>query len=455
MVTMFAFVCVFAVVIAWIITSSKVKNNFKKTLSEKDAALSAKDELIAARDEQIANNNTLLQEQKEEIIRKESEIRTAEQLRENDNRLHKEALVQLEEKQSKALEDAKKALALENEKALRRQEEILQLKAAENMKNITGGLKDTINGMKDSFEAQKVAYVEATSSIKTKVEEAASHIMQTAQTVGSHADNLANALKGKNKMQGIFGETILENILQAEGLRPGIDYEKEYWLRDKKGNLIVNEDTSKKMRPDYVLHFPDETDVLLDSKVSLTALSDYFEAQTQEERDEAAARNLESVLNHVRELSTKEYQKYIKGRKTLEYVIMFIPNYGAYQLAKQSEPDLFAKAFRDYKVLITTDETLLPFVKLVSTAWVQKAQMENVAEIIKKAQQVVDRVGLFCKENEKLGKALNNAVDTYNTNTARLTTSKQSIVSAAAEIVNLGVKSSKGDALSLESLITE
>ena len=455
MMNIISLVFVFAVVIAWAISSSKVKSNFQKTLSEKDAAISSRDEIIANKDEQIAQANERLQLQKEEIIRKESDIKTAQQLRENDSKLHKEALEQLKESQDKALEDARKTLALENEKALRRQEEILQEKAAENMKNITGGLDKSIKDMKDSFDAQKVAYAEATSSIKTKVEETATHIMQTAQTVGTHADNLANALKGKNKMQGIFGETVLENLLQAEGLRPGIDYEKEYWLRDKKGNLIVNEDTSKKMRPDYVLHFPDETDVLLDSKVSLTALSDYFAAETQEQRDDAAARNLESVWNHVKELSTKEYQKYIKGRKTLEYVIMFIPNYGAYQLAKQSEPDLFAKAFRDHKVLITTDETLLPFVKLVSTAWVQKAQLENVAEIVKKAQQVVDRVGLFCKENEKLGRALTSAVDVYNTNTARLTTSKQSIVGAAAEIVNLGVKSSKSDVVSLESLTTE
>ena len=249
---------------------------------------------------------------------------------------------------------------------------------------------------------------------------------------------MASALKVKIKMQGIFGETILENILKAEGLREGHDYDAEFWLRDKKGNLILNEETGKKMRPDFALHFPDNTDILIDSKVSLSALSDYFEAETDEQRADASHRNLESIQNHIKELTSKEYQKYVVGRKTLDYVIMFIPNYGAYQLAKQEEPEIFAEAFKQ-NILITTEETLLPFLRLIRTAWVQMEQMENIAEIVKAAEDMVERVGIFCRYNSALEKNLQDVLDNFRENSNRLVNGKQSIVKAAMRAINHGI----------------
>lgn len=455
MTTILCLCVVMAVVIAWVITYRNTKASYDKSLSEKDAEIQGKTILITEMEGKIAEKDALIKTQGEDLIRKDYEVKNEKNLREKENQLHKDALAQLKESQEQAIKEAKQALALQNAEALRKHEEDLNKKATEAMKTITDGLDKDIKDMKDSFEAQKRAHAEESSSLKTKFEETASHIMQTAKTVGSQADNLANALKGKNKMQGIFGETILENILQAEGLRSGIDYETEYWIRDQYGRRIKNEDTDRTMRPDFVLHFPDNTDVLLDSKVSLTALSDYFAAETDEEREDAATRNLESVKNHVKELARKEYQKYIKGRKTLDYVIMFIPNYGAYQLAKQKDPDLFADAFKKHNVLITTDETLIPFIKLVNSAWVQKEQMENMQNIVDKARIMVERVGKFCKENAKLGKLLNSAIETYNENTARLTTSKQSVLGAANDVVELGVKPSKGDLPTVSSPVEE
>ena len=306
------------------------------------------------------------------------------------------------------------------------------------MKNITGGLDQEIKNMKEAFEAQKKAQSENSTSIKTKFEETVKSIQEESRRIGTTASDLANALKGKNKMQGIFGETVLENILRAEGLTKGIDYDTEFYIRDKKGNIVRNEETEKRMRPDFVLHFPDDTDVILDSKVSLTALADYFEADTDAARADASRRNLESVLSHVKELTSKEYQKYLDGHKTLDFVIMFIPNYGAYQLAKQENPDIFTEAFRQ-NVLITTEETLLPFVRLIRSAWVQKAQLDNMSEIVSAARRMVDRVALFCEENAKLGNALNSAVKVYKENTKRLTDG-QSILKAASDVSRLGVR---------------
>ena len=406
-----AAVIIVALVVAWILSAGKMKARFN-----------------------------------EELIRKDADLKTANILRENEIKQREIAIAELKESQEKAIEAAKTALALENEKILKAREEALKKEAAETMKAITGGLDQNIKDMKAAFEAQKKTQTEESASIKTQFAETVKHLKEQTDSIGNKAENLASALKGKNKMQGIFGETILENILKAEGLREGHDYDAEVWLRDKKGNRIENEETGKKMRPDFALHFPDDTDILIDSKVSLSALADYFEAETDEQRADAARRNLESVQNHIKELTSKEYQKYVVGRKTLDYVIMFIPNYGAYQLAKQEDKEIFAEAFKQ-NVLITTEETLIPFIRLIRSAWVQKEQMENISEIVNAAQNMVDRVALFCEKNEEVERSLEAAVKKFKDNSARLNASPQSIVGAAWKAVNHGIKQPSGHIL--------
>ncbi len=411
LVAIIASAIIIALVIAWIVSAGKTRASFREALSGKEA----------------------------ELIRKEAEVRTAEALLASEKARHEEALEEIKENNAKAIEAAKTALALENEKILKAREEALKKEAAETMKSITGGLDQNIKDMKEAFEAQKKSHAEESSSIKTQFAETVKHLREQTESIGNQAEDLAKALKGQNKIQGNFGETILENMLKDQGLREGHDYESEYWLRDKNGNLMRNEETGKMMRPDFVLHFPDETDILIDSKMSLSALTDYFAADTDEGREEAALRNLESVRNHIKELTGKEYQKYIVGRKTLDYVIMFIPNYSAWQLAKMKDPDLFSWAF-ERNVLVTTEETLIPFLRLIRSAWVQKEQMENIAEIVDAAQNMVDRVALFCEENAKVESSLEAVLKNLKKNSARLVESPQSIVGAAWKAVNHGIK---------------
>ena len=424
-----AAVIIIAIVIAWILSASKAKAAFQSEIGRKETEVKELTGKVAERDA--------------DLIRKEADIRTAEALRDSEREQHEKALAELKAGQEKAIEAAKTALALENEKILKAREEALKKEAAETMKAITGGLDQNIKDMKDAFEAQKKSHAEEISSIKTQFAETVKHLKEQTESIGSKAENLASALKGQNKMQGIFGETILENILKAEGLREGHDYDAEFWLRDRKGNIIVNEETGKRMRPDFALHFPDDTDILIDSKVSLSALSDYFAAETDEERADASRRNLESVLSHIGELTSKEYQKHVEGRKTLDYVIMFIPNYGAYQLAKQEDKDIFAKAFQK-NVLITTEETLIPFLRLIRTAWVQKEQMENISEIVSAAQEMVNRVGIFCHANAELEKDLEDVLNGFKENTKRLVDGKKSIVKAAMKAIHHGIQAPTG-----------
>lgn len=409
---------VFAALIAWLLTHFISRSRFDRQLYAKDA----------------------------QLVAKEAELRSAQTLREHEAGVYARTLAELKASQQQALEATKNELALENEKLLKAREESLRKEAEDTMRTLTGGLNKDIKEMKEAFDAQKKAHAEESSSIKTQFEQTVRHLKEQTDAIGTQAGDLANALKGQNKMQGIFGETILENLLQAEGLRPGRDYETEFWLRDKTGNIIRNELTDKKMRPDFALHYPDSTDVIIDAKVSLTALSDYFSADSDAARADASRRNLQSVLSHVQELAGKEYQKYIVGRKTLDYVIMFIPNYGAYQLAKQEDPEIFTKALSQ-NVLITTEETLLPFLRLIRSAWVQKEQMENMSLIVAGAQKMLDRVALFSEKNAEVEASLRQTLKKMEENSKRLVEGRQSIAKAAQEVLECGVSPSPGKSL--------
>ena len=445
-----AAVVIIAIATVWVVSSGKSRDLVRRQqleIEEKNSELA----YLRASVEELRGE---LGQRDRDLAKAEEAAKSAERLRENDEERHRQAveelkdnynksLAKLEEAQKNAIEAARTALALENEKNLKAREEALRKEAAETMKNITGGLDQTIKGMTEAFEEQKKSHTEASTSIKTQFAETVRHLKEQTETIGNTAEDLAKALKGQSKVQGIFGETILENILKAENLTEGRDYDSEFWLRDGKGNRIVNDETGKTMRPDFALHFPDNTDILIDSKVSLTALADYFAAETDEERAAASARNLASIENHIRELTGKEYQKYVAGRKTLDYVIMFIPNYGAYQLAKMEDKDIFAKAFRQ-NVLITTEETLIPFLRLIRTAWVQKEQMENISEIVKAAQDMVERVGIFCRYNAELEADMSKTLDKFRENSRRLVDGNQSIVKAARRAIDHGVNEPSG-----------
>ena len=442
-----AAVIIIAIVIAWILSSNRARAAFRSELGLKADELGRKEEEVRSLSEQVAERNA-------DLIRKEAEVRTAEALRESEKNHYEQTMAEIKASQEKALADlkagqekaieaARTALELENEKILKAREEALKKEAAETMKTITGGLDQTIKGMTEAFEAQKKSHAEETSSIKTQFAETVKHLKEQTEAIGNQAEDLAKALKGKNKVQGNFGETILENMLKEQGFREGLDYESEYWLRDKNGNRIRNEETGKLMRPDFVLHLPDRTDILVDSKMSLTALTDYYAAETDDEREDAAVRNLESVKNHIKELTGKDYQKYVVGRKTLDFVIMFIPNYGAWQLAKMKDAGLFNWAL-EHNVLITTEETLVPFLRLIHGAWVQKEQMENIEGIVKAAEEMVNRVGIFCSANAALEKDLEDVLDGFKENTKRLVDGKQSIVKAAMKAIEHGVPAPTG-----------
>ena len=377
------------------------------------------------------------------LIVAESEVRSLTALRENDLAAHEKSLALLREAHEAALKQQISAIraemTAETERLLKQREEELSKKAEETFKTISGSLDKDLKEMKDAFDAQKKSHTESSASLKEQLEGAVRNLAAQTRDIGQKADNLASALKGKNKMAGCWGETILYNMLVDEGMVEGRDFDKEETLRDAMGLIVLNEDSGKRMRPDFILHFPDKTEIIIDSKVSLDAYSDWASAETEAGRNDAAVRNLTAIRTQLKSLSGKRYQDYIReGYKTLDYVIMFIPNYGALQLAKTLAPDIFRDAYKQ-GVLLTTEETLMPFLRMIHIAWTNYDQARNQDKIIKAAQAMIDRVSDFTTAHAAMGKKLKDALEEYEKCSAKISDTGQSILVSANQLVKLGV----------------
>ena len=349
---------------------------------------------------------------------------------------HKEALKQ-------QAESLKAELTAKTEELLKQRQQELDKRAEENFKNITESLGKDINAMKTAFEDNKKTQSETSATLKENFEKAVKQLEDQTKSIGDKADHLAEALRGKKKIQGNWGETILLNLLTDEGMVEGRDFDKEATLRDELGFVIKNEDTAKAMRPDFILHFADNQDIAVDSKVSLAAYSDYLEANTEEAKADARRRNVEAIRNQVKILSGKDYSNYLRpGHKMTDFVIMFVPSNSALQLAYEDDPKIWRDAY-EKKVLVTSEETLLTFVRMIVLGWRNVEQVRNQQKIIDAASRMIDRVADFSKFYATIGKKLEDAQKAYNDGKAKLGDSGQSILVSANQIKSLGVPSKK------------
>lgn len=366
-----------------------------------------------------------------EAARKGFEERLREQKADNEK-----ALVQ-------QIAAVKAQIAAESEKVLKARQEEFSKHAEASFSTIAGDFNKNLKEMKAAFDANKEKQEVSSAELRTQIGEAVKNLKDQTENVGLKADHLANALRGQHKMQGCWGETQLNNILVSEGFVEGRDYDKEETLRDEMGITIVNEDTGKRMRPDFILHYPDNTDIIIDSKAPLNALSDYFDSTSDEQRKDAEERNLKALKDHIDCLAKKDYHSYLKpGHKCLDYTVMFVPNVNALVLARQSDPHIIADAYRK-NVLIVSEETLMPFLRLIRTAWVNFEQARNQEKIVSAAQKMVDRVASFCDAYAKVGQKLDDARKAFDEGDLKLRENGQSILRAAREVEQLGIKSKK------------
>ena len=386
----------------------------------------------------------------ERVIRsqKEGHESAVSAMRDNYESSLKEIRENYEKSLSTQIKAVKDEMTARTEEILKAREAELDRNASEVFRNITGNLTKDLQAMKKSFDDTKEMQVKTATDLGTRMELAVRQLREQSESIGSKADSLADALRGQNKIQGCWGETLLENILKSEGFVEGRDYDREATLTGELGETVRNPDSGKKMRPDFIIHYPDKTDIVVDSKVDLSAYSDYVSAKTEEERVSAAKRNLAAITAQIDSLSRKDYSSYLPaGRKNLGYVLMFIPVYGALQLAKTADKDLWRNAFAR-NVLIVTEETLIPFLRMIRTAWISVEQVRNQNRIIASARNMIDRVHDFMKYHKAMGTRLKDAMDCYESCESKLKDSGPSIVTSARQVIALGVPEKPGKRIS-------
>ena len=354
---------------------------------------------------------------------------------------------QAKEDYEKALQEMKKTITAtmeaQTQKLLREREEELKRGNQSNMEDILRPLKESIKSMQEAMKDNEKSHVETTAKLSKQLEQAVKDMTEKTNDVGKKADSLSEALTGRPKIQGCFGENFLNDILIREGLK-----ENEHYTRE--------EANADKSRPDFVFHFKDgmeEKDLIVDSKVSLTAYVEFMNADSEEERTEALNKHVKSVRKHIDELAAKDYTK--KTSKSFaDYVLMFMPMEMAYRTALSADPMLWQDAY-DKNVLIVTEQTIIPFLKIMHLTWNKYRHDTRIQEITAAAQMMIDRVADFYTLYIDLGKRLSDAGKVYNTGVGKLREDGHSITTSAKKVIGLGGKLSKGRVLSEPEPIAE
>ncbi len=357
--------------------------------------------------------------------------------------LHEKRLADMEKMASQAQENYDKALksmretvvasmTAETEKLLRQREKELSDENLTSMDGILKPLKESISAMEKAMKDNASSHLETSTKLSEQLKQAVKEMQEKTSDVGRKADTLSEALTGKPKVQGCFGENFLEAILAGEGLEEGKHYTRE----------AANEDLS---RPDFVFHFKEgleQKDLIVDSKVSLTAFVEYMNASSEEEKAVALDRHIRSVRKHIEELARKEYAKK-NARSFADYVLMFMPRDMAFRVALEADPMLWQEAYRK-GVLIATEQTIMPFLKIMQLTWNKFQHDTNTQRITQAAQNMIDRVGSFYDSYAELGRKLKAVFGEYNKGVAKLQDNGQSITTSARQVISLGVRRSKG-----------
>ncbi len=306
-----------------------------------------------------------------------------------------------------------------------------------NIEQIVNPLRETIEKMKQTMSDSTLKQTELGSEMKANLE----NMMKHSAAAKESADELARVFKHRSKVQGDWGERVLDELLDSQGLTQGVHYETQTAIRDAAGN-VVRTDTGSNLRPDVILHIDNNREIIIDSKVSLTAFMDYVNAETEDERQRHLKAHIESIQKHVKELSKKDYSSYIKAPKVrMDYVIMFVPHTGALWTALNTQPDLWRKAM-EMNVFIADEQTLFAALRMVNLTWTHIAQTENHKKVYELANEIIERVGMFMESYESIGKAIANAQRAYDDGGKKLAPSGQSILNSCAKLNRLGAKQS-------------
>lgn len=401
---------------------------------EADAALATmKSESQAALDKAKAEADAALVEAKADARKQLEETRhEAEKRRVAD-------LAELAESYKMQLNLFREELKNTTENMLKERSRELQTNNATQLDTLFKPVRENIEQMQQSIRENRETAVKNQSSLEATIRQMHTQTLN----LGQQADRLSNALSRQNKIAGNWGELILTEILESQGLQQGVHFDVQSTLRGSEGNTLHHEETGSRLVPDVVLHLADNRDLIIDSKMSLTAFIDYQNAEDETARIEALSRHIESVKSHVRELSAKRYNDYVsKPRVSADFVLMFVPIEGALQLALSASPELWRDAF-EKKVFIVGGQTLIAALRIIDLTWVNVRQERNTQKIMDEAAKLIDRVNQFYDRFRAVGDRLRDAVAAYDSVTDKVKDGKQSILLAGRNLEALGARGKK------------
>lgn len=417
---------------------STLKENTQQTINtERDRNVKRESELKETFEKQLADFKASYETQIAEL--KTSHEKQLEQTKEGAEK-QIEALKQMNREQiDSQIKLIKEQMQTTSEEVLKRRQEELGERNKEQVSKIIDPLQQSLKNMQEAFDKSKEQQNEAL----TRLDETIKINMQKSAELGETADRLTRALTGEVKVQGNFGELKLKQLLEDLELKEGEQFDTQETLRDKAGKTAKGED-GKGLIPDFILHFPNNRHVVVDSKMSLTDYERYMNAEdgTTEKSDYLKA-HIASVRAQVKRLAKKEYTKYLpSGYNRLNFAIMYVPIEGALNLALLNDNSLWREAY-DEGVLILGPQTMYMNLRVLEMMWTQVRQLQNQQDMMNAANTVIDRVQDFGIRFMEVESSMNDTIKKISKLKITTADSGPSIITAAKNLIKAGAKENK------------
>ena len=421
-------ILVFAILIALAIgfyigkLLSKTQSNAEK--SNLEGQLTSQSHQLAELKSSI--QNLQIEKQKTQTEKEEFAILLAKKENDFDNLLdrtkeQKEEINQLQEKFSKEFENLANKILEEKTQKFTEQNK-------ENLKNILSPLQDKILHFEKKVEDTHKESIDYHAALRQQIVS----LSEMNAQMSKETINLTKALKGDSKMQGNWGELVLERVLEKSGLEKGREYEVQQAFTTPEGTRIL---------PDVIINLPDGKKMVVDSKVSLTAYEKYVNEEDDVQQNLHLKEHVNSVKRHVEQLSDKRYQD-IYQMESPDFVLLFIPIEPAFALALQEDLTLYNKAF-EKNIVIVTPSTLLATLRTIDSMWTNQKQQENAIEIARQAGALYDKFEGFVSDLIKIGKKMDEAKVEYSAAMNKLTEGKGNLVTSAEKLKKMGAKAKK------------